>query len=278
LAGQRFDWWINDVNVGRVMKIYKSPDLIHWDSAMSNSFRRDDHSLPTRRREEAHLASSIWHRNNILLGVYGLWHGDDKEEYKYTTIDLGFMISNDGIHFREPIHDFVLIKRGENGDWDEGGLLQGQGFANINDKTYIWYGSWDPRKTEHPPRGGVGLVTLRRDGFGYLDKIKESASAHFITRTIERHELKSEHLLIFMNLEGVNEHNPVSIELIDRRGIPIPAYSGDNAALIMKEGLYSQVLWPESGLNKIPAIKDDFAIKVNYPKNKHIKVYALCLA
>jgi len=278
LAGQKFDWWINYGNTGRVMKIYRSPDLIHWDSAMSDSFRRDDPSLPARKKEEAHLASSIWHRNNLVLGIYGMWHADERAEYEYTTIDLGFMISNDGINFREPIRDFVLIKRGDDGDWDEGGLLQGQGFANIEDKTYIWYGCWDPRKRENPPRGGVGLATLRRDGFGYLDKINEGASSHFITRTIERHELKSEQLSIFINLEGVDKQNPLSIELVDGRGIPIPAFSGNNAAIVTEEGLNIQVVWQDPGLNEMQSKESDFAIKVNYPDNRNARVYALYLA
>jgi len=57
------------------------------------------------------------------------------------------------------------------GPGDQGGLLQGQGFENIGDQTFIYYGAWDPRPTgrvKTPPRGGVGIAVLPRDRFGDL--------------------------------------------------------------------------------------------------------------
>ncbi len=64
---------------------------------------------------------------------------------KTCIINQGFVISNDGIHFREPAHEFVFLKVGPDGTWDEGGSMQGQGFENVGDKTYIYYGSGDLR-------------------------------------------------------------------------------------------------------------------------------------
>lgn len=275
LSGQQFDWWKNDGNrVGRVMKIFRSPDLLNWDPAMAYSFRRDDlgdQALAPGSREEAHIASSVWHRNNVLLGVYGLWHGAEKWEDR--SMDLGFMFSNDGIHFREPVRDYVFIKRGGTGDWDEGGLLQGQGFINIKDSTYIWYGSWDMTKLNYPPRGGVGLVTFRRDGFAYLQAKDTKRESHFITRTIEQHELKSDHISLHINAEGATNLLPIRVELVDNSGIPIPEYSGNNAALITGDGTYQEVKWPGTK----PPIKRDFAIRVSYAANNAMRFYALYL-
>jgi hypothetical protein len=77
------------------------------------------------------------------LGLYGLWHG--AKQWKDRSIDLGFLVSNDGVHFREPARDWVFLQRGEDGAWDEGGLLQAQAFENVGEATYVWYGAWDLR-------------------------------------------------------------------------------------------------------------------------------------
>lgn len=113
----------------------------------------------SREGEQNHEAISVWHRGNVLLGVSGRWHG--AKDWKDVTVDLGFVMSNDGLRFREPLHEWTFLKRGSDGEWDQGGLLQGQGFENIGAQTLIYYGAWDPRNWQGaPPRGGVGIATL----------------------------------------------------------------------------------------------------------------------
>lgn len=275
LAGQQFDWWLKDGNaVGRVMKIFRSSDLLHWEDAMSYSFRRDDigdQSLKPGLREEAHLAGSVWHRNNVLLATYGLWHG--AESWQERSMDLGFLLSNDGIHFEEPLRDYVFIERGRAGAWDEGGLLQGQGFMNIKDSTYIAYGSWDMTKPNYPPRGGVGLVKLRRDGFGYLAPKNPAQDAYFITRNIESHEFTEGSLDIHLNVSGSSATSPVRLELVDGLGVPIPEYAGENAAQVIGDGVHQAVDWP----NGKPSVGSEFAVKVTLVRPETTKIYALYL-
>ena len=74
-----------------------------------------------------------------------MWHGTG--DWNTTTHDLQFLVSNDGVHFREPVPDFVFAAVGQDGrDWDVGGLTQGQGFENVGDETYMWYGQMDQRQ------------------------------------------------------------------------------------------------------------------------------------
>jgi hypothetical protein len=79
---------------------------------------------------------------------------------------MGFLLSNDGIHFREPAPDFAFVPRGAKGSWESDAILQGNGFENVGDKTYVWYGGWDNDVTRPDVHAEIGLVTLRRDGFG----------------------------------------------------------------------------------------------------------------
>src|SRR3990172_6862322 len=135
--------------------------------------------------EQTHEGASVWNRGNVLLGITGFWHG--ATDWNQVTHDLGFIISNDGLHFREPIPDFLFAKIGaDDRDWDEAGLAQGQGFENVGDKTYIWYGQMDQRqgtRTGQPYKrhGGIGLLVLDRDRFGPLSVRDASADGIFIT-------------------------------------------------------------------------------------------------
>ena len=49
------------------------------------------------------------------------------------AIDLGLIVSNNGIHFREPLPDHKVIASGAEGEWDSIALLQGHAFVNVGD-------------------------------------------------------------------------------------------------------------------------------------------------
>ncbi len=155
---------------GRIIRMFRSTDFADWKPTNSIGFvRSNQHEYlgPGRslEGEQTHEAISVWNRKNVLLGVYGQWHG--AKEWKDISVDLGFVIANDGLNFREPAHDWRFLERGKDGEWDQGGLLQGQGFENIGDQSFLYYGAWDPR-ARGTARGGVGIATLPRDRFGEL--------------------------------------------------------------------------------------------------------------
>ncbi|MBL9114187.1 MAG: hypothetical protein JNJ83_04210 [Verrucomicrobiaceae bacterium] len=157
---------------GRVVRLLRSRDFVHWDGTNTLAFvRTPQHTYlgagKSREGEQNHEGISVWNRRNVLLGITGRWHG--AAEWKDVTVDLGFVISNDGLHFREPKHEWTFLERGKDGSWDQGGLLQGQGFENIGDQTFVYYGAWDPRHwQDQQKRGGVGIATLPRDRFAAL--------------------------------------------------------------------------------------------------------------
>jgi len=276
LPGQQISPWVYQADgkvVGRVMTTYRSPDLIHWQEAPAFGFMRGTAvGIPGKpaEDEETHLPSSVWHRNNVLLGITGIWHGGP--EWKDRTIDLGLHISNNGIHFREPIRDYVLIKAGDAGEWDFGGLLQGQGFAHVGDQTYIYYGAWDLTVApKFPPRGGVGVVTMRRDGFGYLSRIDDSASAVFDTTDIHP---KKKTLRLFANVDAADQGSPIRVELIDQQGEAVANYSGEQAARLEQSGTRQEIIWPATDSGEI-AISETFSIRANFADDSGAHLYAI---
>ena len=139
---------------------------------------------------------------------------------------------------------------GDDGQWDEGGVIQGQGFENIGGQTFLYYGTWDPRLTGGPaqPRGGVGIATLPRDRFG--DLVVETAGegpgdyqlpevvCEFITMPVAVEKPR-----FFVNAEGLGEEARLRIELLDRLERPLAAYAGENAAIVTRGGFQAPVGW-----------------------------------
>ncbi len=107
---------------GRIVRMYRSADFVNWSRTSSVGFiRATQHGSlgagHSREGEQTHEGISVWNRGNVLLGIYGLWHG--AIDWKDVTIDLGFVISNDGLNFREPAHEWTFLKRGEDGTIEE---------------------------------------------------------------------------------------------------------------------------------------------------------------
>ena len=170
------------------------------------------------------------------------------------------MVSNNGIHFREPIPDHKVIARGEPGEWDDIALLQGHAFVNEGDKTMIWYSHWDT--------GGklkdmeIGLATLRRDGFGYLSRKIADSSAHVETA----HFRSTSPAKVFVNVEGVTAALPLAVQLIDELARPVEGASAE----VTTSGTRIEVTFA----NPIPAGKS-CALRVTLPDGGNAKLYAI---
>lgn len=267
---------------GRVVRSFVSGDFRNWSQASAVGFvRGSQHTLlgPGRSRdgEQTHEGISVWNRGNVLLGVSGVWHG--AMEWKGVTIDLGFVISNDGVSFREPAHEWTFIKRGPDKAWDQGGLLQAQGFENIGDRTFIYYGAWDPRGWEgSPPRGGVGIVTLPRDRFGDLVIEKSSIgnndyqvpdlTGSFLTAAVPI--FRTGATAFFTNAEGLGADAGLKVELLGSDLKPLPGFSGKDAAIVRQDGFQTPIAW--NGRTDISGLPERVRLRVTYEGHKQADI------
>ena len=75
----------------------------------------------------------------MILGIYGQWHGHPTGDRRFVSIDLGLLISHDGMHFTEPIRDYKFVVAREEPESTTGlapALMQGQGMANLGDEKF----------------------------------------------------------------------------------------------------------------------------------------------
>jgi hypothetical protein len=205
--------------VGREMLTYRSSDFEHWSGVKALAFVRAGQAIAEPvKGQQTHMGAGVWNRGNMLLGLYGQWQDAPQPPPKGAKshllgmrIDLGFIMSNDGVHWREPEPDFKTIVRGKEGEWDCYSLLQAHAFANVGDRTYIWYSHWDnDGEFRHQD---IGLATLRRDGFGYLGAQQTDAPTTCETSFVEI----GKDAKLFLNVDGVNAEAPLKIELLDEK-------------------------------------------------------------
>jgi len=253
----------------RTMVTHWSGDFVHWSQDRSFSFQRYGYQSPRQSLQEAHEPAAVWNRGNVLLGLYGLWHGAAVNSER--RMDLGFLVSNDAVHFREPISDFVFIAAGADGEWDQRGLIHGQGYEQVGDRTYIYYGSWDPSNSGMG-RCAVGLATMGRDRFGYLST-REMGEGQFTSKPLANLRPAS----LSINAEGLSRDAYLRIELIDKMGKAIQGYSGPDAAVVANPGLRVKVSWPAK--ERIQCSDSTFRLRfvLAGPQEDRVRFYAAYL-
>ncbi len=215
--GQLISPWIftpDGRDIGRAMRTYRSADFDHWHQTTALGFARPGQlSAPPVPGQQTHMGAGIWNRGNVLLGLYGQWQDGPqpvpkgaKSHLLGTRVDLGFITSNDGVHWREPVPDHKTIARGGEGEWDSIALLQAHAFANVGEKTYLWYSHWDCDGEFR--NQDIGLATLRRDGFGCLSAMKAGQAATCETAFFRAE--KGARLL-------VNADGPLKVDVLDEK-------------------------------------------------------------
>lgn len=274
-TGQQISPWYllpGGRSCGRVMTAYRSADFEHWSSAKALGFARPGQlTQPPVPGQQTHMGAGVWNRGNVLVGLYGMWQDGPRERPPRashlwgTRVDLGLITSDDGIHWREPVPDFAVLAHGAEDEWDCAGLTQGHAFANVGDRTYVWYGHWDCEWVGRLQ--AVGLATLRRDGFGYLSLQTPDLPGHAVSCLL-RPETPAR---IYANVDGVSRKLPLRVELVDERDRPLLGYAGEAAALVAEPGVRQPVVWPAGVM--MPA--RPCALRISFPQGSAARLYAV---
>jgi hypothetical protein len=257
---------------GRKLVTFASYDFEHWTQSSALGLMRSPRIATDPERdkwnqyEEVHLGASLWNRGNVLLGVYGQWHGHPSGDRRYVGIDLGLVVSNDALHYREPIPDFRFLPAYEELETPLGrepALNQGQGFENFGEKTLFWYEVWG--------LGPVRLATWERDRLGYFQSM--GGPAHWISCPLRLNGSAQ----FALNVGGLSEHTELRVELLDEQFRPLPGYSGEAAASIRTNGLRQLVTWGDQATTN--AFSHPIRVQVHFGgvRPEDIRFYAAYL-
>jgi hypothetical protein len=266
----------------RTMTTVASCDFEHWTDACAMSFRRGSTSDLRLDRwntwEEVHLGASLMSRGNVIMGIYGMWHGDPAGDRSRVTIDLGLIVSNDALHFREPVPDFRFVPAREEQEVAPGraALAQGQGMVNLGDKTHYWYEAWGQ------PAGGIRMATWEGDRFGFFrgfdkeflprDPYGRSLPAHFISCPMK---LDRAGAGIFVNADGLSNNSELTVELLDHQFQKIPGYSSADCIPIRTSGLRQAARWRTR--QNLEVFSHPIRVRVNFGgiRPEDAKLYAV---
>jgi hypothetical protein len=240
------DGWI------RTLVTHVSYDFENWTEATALGFRRDP--LPPRPidrtsatdGEQVHLGAGLWNRGNVIIGIYGQWHGDATGDRRWIPMDLGLVVSHDALHFSEPIPDFRIVQARENtSSWLPSGkatplerapaLMQGQGFANVDKETLFWYSVWVV------PSAGIRVARWDRDRLGYLQPFVTSGkSPHLISAPIAT---GGRPVAVKLNVNGIKRWSSVKVSVLDGKFRELPDYTAKDCTGPDHSGLSQRVVW-----------------------------------
>ena len=277
----------------RKLVTFASYDFEHWTQASSLGFRRDPippGHMPTEPNtgEEIHVGAGVWNRGNVIIGVYGMWHGHPAGVIAMMPMDLGLVVSNDALHYREPVPDFRFIPAsGEIGDalGLVPTLMQGQGMYNVGDQTMYWYESWRD--------GDVRLATWPRDRLGYFEAfsygqlewaqlsgprlidLMDETPAQFISCPIR---VGGAGARLYANVDRVSEQNHLTVEVLDMQFRPLAEYAGDQCIPLRAPGLREPVVWKDR--DSLRGIDGPVRVRVRFPglQSEGPRVYAVYVA
>ena len=269
----------------RQLVTYASYDFETWIEASCMGFSRDN--VPPRpmvyggaQGEQVHLGAGLWNRGNVIIGLYGQWHGPQNDDRRHVDMDLGLVVSNDALHYREPIPDFRMVAAAEDGmqhlpgsiNFKFAGHVQGQGFENVGEETLFWYAPWPEQLSD-----GVRVAHWPRDRLGYFQPFVlpkgKPRTCHVISAPIDP---EGQGCAVSLNVDRLSEHAQVAVEILDERFQPLDGYSAAECNRL-ESGLRQPVGW-----GRQTAVRDrggPFRVRVNFTglRPEDPRLYAIYL-
>ena len=267
-----------------------SYDFEHFSDATCSGLRRGSVSpVPPvagkNTGEQVHLGAALWNRGNVVIGFFGKWNGHPSNDRRMVTMDLGLAVSNDALHYSEPIPDFPIVsaaedgwglKRGESLLLDFPALVQGQGFENVGDETLFWYAPWPEEASD-----GVRVAAWPRDRLGYFSPYeggiwayRGEANPHFVSTPID---LEGGAARLAVNGGGSNEHSSITGGIQDQAFRPVPGYEPDASRGPPGPGLAQAVAW--RGRDVIDGVTGPIRVRVDFGgvRPEDVRLYAVYL-
>jgi hypothetical protein len=266
-----------------------SADFVRWEQEYRQTFRLPEPNEVNLRGlvgdyPQVHLGVGATSFGNVAVGLYGIWHNPPLAKRRkqgwygagLITCDLGLLVSNDGVTFREPVKNHVYLSGQESqvtpvpGTNDPTILCQANGILNVGDKTLIYHGRWrNATKSGQDYYAEVALATLPRNRWGSLQLAADATygSAWSTPITLPQGGCK-----ILLNADHTEN---LSIELADEEGKLLPAYRGTNKGVIKATSAnIHAVVWADKGLAHLGG--KTVRLKLGL-KSKNTKLYAVTL-
>lgn len=235
------------LGVGRRISRSTSDDFIHW-SQPQLVFAADDKDPPGTQV----YGSGFCIYEGFYIGTPWMFY-----LAKDQRIDVQLIHSRDGIKWHRTAGRERIIPNGPEGAWDSGIIFTASHPVVLDDRILIYYfgiegdhfghpqRDWDESKKYY--RGGIGVATLRRDGWVSLNLQFSGGNVTTKPVTIPKPFGGDTTPRLILNTNAYT--GDVRVTLLDEADQPIPGYEqSDN---LHGDFLRAEVTWPDHTLTEL---------------------------
>jgi hypothetical protein len=272
---------------GRSGVAHATYDFERWPDLWQWAFALPEPAEPAKRNadnpyDQVHLGIGAASQGNVCVGVYGLWHSQAfGEDFAKIACDLGLVVSNDGVRFREvgATPGQPYIHRDDSPATPVPGrtfntiLCQGNGILNVGDETRIYHGRWRNagQKAEDIAthyRAEVALATLPRDRWGALGLNPGADTGTICSAPVVMPAGGCE---LRLNADGVAG---LYVDLLDAQFQPVSSFTGGTVA--GPDDLDCEVRWAEHTPTELGGRTVRVRVRLQRTDEAQPRVYAIC--
>ncbi len=158
---------------------------------------------------------------SMYLGMLWIYEATDLEEgYFHGPIYTQLVTSQDGFHWHRQEGDrtSMLAQGKPPRSWDQG-MIVGQSMIRVGDELRLYYSGYDGPHDYLPFHSGIGLATLRKDGFASIDA--GDGPGEVVTRRIRNGRDP-------LHLNYRAGGGDLRVEILDGGGRVLPGFSRDD--------------------------------------------------
>lgn len=173
---------------------------------------------------------------SMYIGLLWLYRADDEEEgYFHGPIFNELVTSQDGFHWlrQEGDRPPILAQGKPPRSWDQG-MIAGMSLICVGDHLWLYYTGYDDSHDWLPFHSGIGLATLRKDGFASFDA--GEGPGEVLTR-----RLKGTRGPLHINYRA--GAGSIRVEVLDADGKTLPGFGRDQCDPLKADKVDQIVTW-----------------------------------
>jgi hypothetical protein len=163
---------------------------------------------------------------------------------KNPLLTVSLLTSRDGETWERPKAGKPLIDVGGVGEWDRFlNMLTGAPPIRVGDKLYLYYRGMASRHKPYEGKddtfrqgGGLGLATLRADGFASLNASYDGGRA--TTAPFRTHGRQ-------LRVNAKADFGRLRVEILDAAGTPLPGFGRDDCQLMHTDSVDEPIRWKD---------------------------------
>lgn len=253
-----FATWKTRNRRGRAVGIAVSKDGVIWNKPYDGPlFSADDldpsdtqiYGMPVFPYQGMYIGMPwIYRAEYFRYGEYSVNKLHEAQQDSPRTMYPQLAWSWDMIQWSRPQERKPFLPLGEKGAWDSGMIVTARSPIIVGDQLYFYYGGCDRAHDEKNVQAGIGLATLRLDGFCSMKTV--NSEGWLITR---REPMLEPRVMINARVEP---GGAIQAELLDRKNRVVRGFSRDDSEIFKGDSTSHELRWKGMSLEGKAKQKD----------------------